>query len=202
MTYWPISSPSVFAATKNTNLERTPVSHDGTNEAAQSGRGGASDAGSTDAGDEDMSTEEPEELKEDEKKQEKSQTDALEQLVEDDVHGKIVAIPVTGSGQLFATLTRTTLTVWQTKVCLIRSCDWALLTFTLAYCHLSFGSTIAAVAQDLRSQHRRSTSPRFPDLRRADYARFSDHVLACNRPLVPRIQDTVHRYTWHTFKEK
>ena len=44
MTYWPISSPSVFAATKNTNPERTPVSHDGTDEASQDGRDGVSEA--------------------------------------------------------------------------------------------------------------------------------------------------------------
>jgi hypothetical protein len=39
------------------------------------------------------------------------------QLVDDDIHGDIVAVRVTRSGHLFATLTRTTLTVWQTKAC-------------------------------------------------------------------------------------
>jgi hypothetical protein len=43
---------------------------------------------------------------------------ASSQLVDDDIHGDIVAVRVTRSGHLFATLTRTTLTVWQTKACL------------------------------------------------------------------------------------
>jgi hypothetical protein len=42
---------------------------------------------------------------------------ASSQLVDDDIHGDIVAVRVTRSGHLFATLTRTTLTVWQTKAC-------------------------------------------------------------------------------------
>ncbi|KAL1604538.1 WD40 repeat protein [Nothophoma quercina] len=115
MTYWPISSPSVFAATKNTNLERTPISHDGTGEAAQSERDGTSEADSTNKDEDETSTEGSEELRKEGKEQEKLQADVLEQLAEDDVHGEIVAIRVTRSGQLFATLTRTTLTVWQTK---------------------------------------------------------------------------------------
>ena len=119
MTYWPISSPSVFAATKNTNLERTPISHDGTGEAAQSERDGTSEADSTIKDEDETSTEGSEELRKEGKEQEKLQADVLEQLAEDDVHGEIVAIRVTRSGQLFATLTRTTLTVWQTKVCFI-----------------------------------------------------------------------------------
>ncbi|KAJ4367434.1 WD40 repeat protein [Neocucurbitaria cava] len=102
MTYWPISSPSVFAATKHTNPERTHVSHDGVERKQQSqvedetptqGRSGV---------------------------QEKNgirlqQQSASEQSAEDDIHGKMIAIRVTRSGQMFATLTHSTLTIWQTK---------------------------------------------------------------------------------------
>jgi hypothetical protein len=122
MTYWPISSPSVFAATKNTNLEHTPVSHDGTDEASQDGQDGASEAEteSTIETDDTESTEGEEEVKEEGKEEGKEQkarqTSNLDQFAEDDVHGEIIAIQVTRSGQLFATLTRTTLTIWQTKV--------------------------------------------------------------------------------------
>jgi hypothetical protein len=116
MTYWPISSPSVFAATKNTSIERTPISHDGTDQASQGARDGASEAESTPETDDSTSAEESDELKEEEKEQRKTQTDTPDQFAEDDVHGEIIAIRVTRSGQLFATLTRTTLTIWQTKV--------------------------------------------------------------------------------------
>jgi hypothetical protein len=40
------------------------------------------------------------------------------QLIDDDIHGEIIAIRVTRSGHMFATLTRSTLTIWQTKACL------------------------------------------------------------------------------------
>jgi hypothetical protein len=38
-----------------------------------------------------------------------------EHVAEDDITGDIVAIKVTRSGHLFATITRSTLTIWQTK---------------------------------------------------------------------------------------
>lgn len=116
MTYWPISSPSVFAATKNTNLERTPVSHDGTDEASQSGRDSATEAESADETDNDASENGLEQVKEEGDEQKSAQTNNLLRFAEDDVHGEIIAIRVARSGQLFATLTRTTLTIWQTKV--------------------------------------------------------------------------------------
>ena len=116
MTYWPISSPSVFAATKNTNLERTPVTHDGTDRASRSGRDGASEAESTDETDDDTSKTDSDKVKEEKTEQRARQTNGPEQVAEEDVHGEIIAIRVTRSGQLFATLTQTTLTIWQTKV--------------------------------------------------------------------------------------
>lgn len=202
MTYWPISSPSVFAATKNTSIGRTPISHDGTDHASQSGRDGASEAGSTNETDDNTSTEESEELKEEEKEQRKTQTDTPDQFAEDDVHGEIVAIRVTRSGQLFATLTRTTLTIWQAKVRSLCSCKQTLLTYNLAYRHSSFSPTLAAVAKNLWSQYGHPTSPRLSNLRRSDHAWLSDHVLSCNRSLIPRIQNTIHGYTWNAFEER
>lgn len=120
MTYWPISSPSVFAATKNTNLERIPVSHDGTGQESQSEEDGAYKAGVTNEINDDILENGIERLKEEERGQRGQEEQKLsinDQLAEDDVHGNIVAIRVTRSGQLFATITRTTLTIWQTKVC-------------------------------------------------------------------------------------
>jgi len=112
MTYWPISSPSVFAATKSANVER---SHDGTDQALQNGQDDASEVESTDGTDDDTSATDSEVSTSRGTKQEAQQTGIPGQFAEEDVHGEIIAIRVTRSGQLFATLTQSTLTIWQTK---------------------------------------------------------------------------------------
>lgn len=159
MTYWPISSPSVFAATKNTNLERTPISHDGIDQASQSTRDGASEAENTTDTEEDKSERGLEEVKGEGKEQTKLQASVPDQFVEDDVHGEIVAIRVARSGQLFASLTRTTLTIWQTKVGPVSICEKTPLIHCAAHCHPSLGSSLAAIVEDLRSEHRHLASP-------------------------------------------
>jgi hypothetical protein len=203
MTYWPISSPSVFAATKNTNLARTPVSHDGTDEASQDGRDGASEAEteSTNETDDTESTEGEEEVKEEGKEQKARQTNSLDQFAEDDVHGEIIAIRVTRSGQLFATLTRTTLTIWQTKVRQLLLCRQMSLIKSTANGHTSFSAAVSTVIENLWPKYRRPPPTRLSDFCSPDYSRFPHHVLPCDRPLVPRLQDTIHRHTWNTFTE-
>lgn len=127
MTYWPISSPSVFAATKSANVER---SHDGTDQALQNGQDDASEVESTDGTDDDTSATDSEVSTSRGTKQEAQQTGIPGQFAEEDVHGEIIAIRVTRSGQLFATLTQSTLTIWQTKVCLFSAKIRNLLTTT------------------------------------------------------------------------
>ena len=103
MTYWPISSPSVFAATKQSTTQQgtTRVSHDGTAPAA---------AAAPAAPDEDDS----------------DGHSLAHHGQEDDMAGEVlrgervaagdeVAMEVTRSGHMFATITRSTLTIWQTK---------------------------------------------------------------------------------------
>ncbi|KAG9186976.1 hypothetical protein G6011_10084 [Alternaria panax] len=104
MTYWPISSPSVFAATKRTDLGRAHTSHDGIDH-PQSGE---------QCDDKELRTRSEDGTC----AQTKSGVEARNGAsIEDDIHGAIIAIRVTRSGHMFATLTRTTLTVWQTKAC-------------------------------------------------------------------------------------
>lgn len=157
MTYWPISSPSVFAATKSTNLERTPVSHDGADEASQNGRDGASEAEteSTNGIDDKELTGRKEGLEEELQEREARRTSSSAQFAEDDVHGEIVAIRVTRSGQLFATLTRTTLTIWQTKVGQNLFCCQTSLMNTQAYSHTSLSTAVPTVVEDLWPKRRR-----------------------------------------------
>ncbi|KAL1607671.1 WD40 repeat protein [Paraconiothyrium brasiliense] len=99
MTYWPISTPSVFAATKETRAQATPVSHDGADDATDS-----SIADSEEQTESEIS--------------EKSETgngveerDAVAQLyshrakegqhvAEDDITGEILAIKITRSGHI------------------------------------------------------------------------------------------------------
>jgi hypothetical protein len=92
MTYWPISSPSVFAATKQSTTQQgtTRVSHDGTAPAA---------AAAPAAPDEDDS----------------DGHSLAHHGQEDDMAGEVLAMEVTRSGHMFATITRSTLTIWQTK---------------------------------------------------------------------------------------
>jgi hypothetical protein len=99
MTYWPISSPSVFAATKNTRNEGTQTSHDGVESSThvQHGDDERKEGGIS-------------------RKDDEAPTEQL--MAEDDVSGEILAIKVTRSGHMFATITTSTLTIWQTKACL------------------------------------------------------------------------------------
>ena len=115
MTYWPISSPSVFAATKHTKPERTQLSHDGTERARPEDHQGTSDDGSQAPTDDETSTHEDAELNENDGTS-PPQPRTPEPLAEDDVHGEIIAVKATRSGHMFATLTRSTFTIWQTKV--------------------------------------------------------------------------------------
>ncbi|KAH7095982.1 RIC1-domain-containing protein [Paraphoma chrysanthemicola] len=107
MTYWPISSPSVYAATKHTNPDRTRVSNDGVANGQAEARHGASEGDSQLETADEASTQGEGVAKEEGK--------LRQQAVEDDIHGEIIAVRVTRSGHTFATLTRTTLTIWQTK---------------------------------------------------------------------------------------
>ncbi|KAF1941794.1 RIC1-domain-containing protein [Clathrospora elynae] len=114
MTYWPISSPSVFAATKHTDPGRTHVSHDGAEQKQAGERHGESNKGEQAQTDDETYTQATSgvEKKDGTQLPHRSASDAS---VEDDIHGEIIAVRVTRSGHLLATLTRTTLTIWQTK---------------------------------------------------------------------------------------
>lgn len=116
MTYWPISSPSVFAATKRTDLGRSLVSNDGVEDKQSGDRRAGSSPGSDSQSEENRDANNASVVEEKGDGQPSHTTAPDQQRVEDDIHGTILAVRLTRSGQLFATLTRTTLTVWQTKV--------------------------------------------------------------------------------------
>lgn len=116
MTYWPISSPSVFAVTKETRAKTAHTSSDGTEPGTQrDGSAERSTAGSDDRSQSELSEGE---LGAGEGGTETVKEPGTEQLAEDDISGEMRAIEVTRSGHMFATITRSTLTIWQTKVCL------------------------------------------------------------------------------------
>ncbi|CAI6246346.1 unnamed protein product [Periconia digitata] len=108
MTYWPISSPSVFAATKDTQAARVHTSHDGLSAPNTSEHPNPDEASEHDTPDRNAA----DNLQE---SGVQAMQDTQRQIAEDDVSGDIVAIRVTRSGSMFATITRSTLTIWQTK---------------------------------------------------------------------------------------
>jgi len=122
MTYWPISSPSVFAATKDTRTKTTHTSDDGT----ESGTKRDDDTESSVADSEDRTESEVSDKELVVEEGEPEDRPGNERLAEDDVSGEIRAIEVTRSGHMFATITRSTLTIWQTKVRSCSGCDHAI----------------------------------------------------------------------------
>ena len=183
MTYWPISSPSVFAATKHTNPERTRVSNDGVEEGARHDAPNDSPRPT----DKDAAVTQREGTVKEEEPVSSPPPRASDQLPEDDIHGEIIAIRVTRSGHMFATLTQSTLTIWQTKARLHLCAVGRLLMRYIAHGCSGFRLALQAVAQNIRPQYRHSSSPRFPNLRGADNARLSHHLFPCDRPLFSRI---------------
>ncbi|KAF2182184.1 RIC1-domain-containing protein [Zopfia rhizophila CBS 207.26] len=119
MTYWPISSPSVYAATKRTLPQRVETSHDGELPSSEEAHREDNNESSTQSSIADLE----EQTEGDEKQQAEEEADKgtlrhrhTEQLEsESDVSGKIIGLKVTRSGHMFATITRSTLTIWQTK---------------------------------------------------------------------------------------
>lgn len=152
MTYWPISSPSVFAATKRTDLGRPHVSNDGL-ERKQSGDQHAEPDSGAESHPKERNVTNNTSGVEEKEDGELSRQAAPSLPVKDDIHGAIVAIRVTRSGHLFATLTKTTLTVWQTKVPCARLFGRPSLIHPTAYRCFGFCVTLRTIRQNTRPQH-------------------------------------------------
>ena len=149
MTYWPISSPSVYAATKHSDLGRAHTSHDGVEHKRPNEKHDESN-GDRQAQTEDETSPQGESGLEEKDGAQLLQTSAPNGLIEDDIHGEIIAVRVTRSGHMFATLTRTTLTIWQTKARYFASPKDPVLIRYIAYCCISFRTAFRAVRQDIR----------------------------------------------------
>ncbi|KAF2735488.1 RIC1-domain-containing protein [Polyplosphaeria fusca] len=124
MTYWPLSSPSVLAATKRTLPDRLQTSHDGAplDDSHTEGTHGADDGSTSSfatdsegrAADDTIGNRQEPEV-EPARSPHSARQPQPAQVSEDDISGEIVGIKVTRSGHMFATITRSTLTVWQAK---------------------------------------------------------------------------------------
>jgi hypothetical protein len=195
MTYWPISSPSVFAATKDTRTETTHTSDDG----AESGTKRDDDTESSVADSEDRTESEVSEGELGVAEGEAVDKPGTEHVAEDDISGEIRAIEVTRSGHMFATITRSTLTIWQTKVRLDSQCECPraqILTHYLAHRHPSIRSPLKPVLTNLWSQCEYSPPTRLANLCGPNCSRLLNHVLPRNRPHVTRLQDPPCAYGW------
>jgi hypothetical protein len=149
MTYWPISSPSVFAATKHTDPRRPQVSHDGVEHKQPREKHDESNGGSHTQTEDEAYTQGKSGVEEKDGEH-LSQRSAPDASIEEDIHGEIIAIRVTRSGQMFATLTRTTLTIWQTKACLSTCPMDPILISCIAYGYISFSIAFGTVNQNIR----------------------------------------------------
>lgn len=158
MTYWPISSPSVFAATKRTDLGRSRVSSDGVERKQLGDQDAGPDNGSAAHSEKEKAAKETRGVEENGNDQ-LSRAAARGQQVEDDIHGTIVAVRVTRNGHLFATLTRTTLTVWQTKVSIDRVLGRHVLIDDAAYCCFGLRTPLRTIRQNIWPEYRCPSSP-------------------------------------------
>ncbi|KAF2813390.1 RIC1-domain-containing protein [Mytilinidion resinicola] len=129
MTYWPISAPSVYAASKHQVPEECiTTSDDGVTDRA--GRPSPRTPRHGPAEDKDAQSEKTEDSAEyfnsgkqrdprigdgEKSQQSDSRRPPKEWIPEEDLSGEIIGIRVTRSGHMFATITRSTLTIWQTK---------------------------------------------------------------------------------------
>ena len=132
MTYWPISAPSVYAASKQKLPEACIApSDDGvrrpgqlqTHPGASYGDAQDEDPESTESSADPVTEDEDEDAgqrqrrtDDDEKKSTETKDVPKEASSEEDISGEIIGIRVTRSGHMFATITHSTLTIWQTKV--------------------------------------------------------------------------------------
>jgi hypothetical protein len=192
MTYWPISSPSVFATSKHTPHDRTHVSHDGVEDDASNGTSQSQVEAETAVRDG--------RVKDEEQAPPQAQP-ASNSVIEDNIHGQVIAIRVTRSGHMFATLTRSTLTIWQTKAGLQFCATGLLLIRYVADRCAGLCLTLGAVGQDVWSQYRHSPAPRLPDFCSADNARLLDYLLPSDRSFFPRIPNTFCKHTWRPLQE-
>lgn len=158
MTYWPISSPSVFAAAKHTLPEHTQTSHDGAEPASGGRKDGAAADDSTASsiadseeqseGD-DPSTQGKHGVDEKAPAQRATPPRGIEQLSEDDVSGEIIGIKVTRSGHMFATITWSTLTIWQTKARHCSSSPAQSANLLAAHSDPGLGASLSAFYKDI-----------------------------------------------------
>lgn len=131
--YWPIAAPRIYAATKHgQDDELQSTSHDGTTTPTQRNKSLEKEFNRDSALAEDETDDEEARVNgsnQEEPARRKSEVAAGKEAVEHngthseeaekDAGGRIVGIAVARTGQMFITITSSTLTVWQTKVSLV-----------------------------------------------------------------------------------
>ncbi|KAF2762031.1 RIC1-domain-containing protein [Pseudovirgaria hyperparasitica] len=122
MTYWPISAPSVYAASKQQLSKRNiRTSYDGLEEHSSTGRTNRLSTQHEDASEKESSVEETNVSSvniDATKASEPSVHPGPERSPvngEPDIAGEIIGLRVTRNGHIFSTITDSTLTIWQTK---------------------------------------------------------------------------------------
>jgi hypothetical protein len=118
--------------------------------------------------------------------------DKLEDFVAQPEGEHIISLKISRSGHLFAVITSTSLTIWQTKVRnYILSSSYC--SFSIAYCHIICRGTFCFIASYIWPQRLLTCSTRLGHFRRTNDQRLPHHLLLSIRSQYPRIQTTFPR---------
>ena len=100
----------------------------------------------------------------------------------------LLSLKISRTGHLFAVITSTSLTIWQTKVCSCKPLTSTLLMILIANRHIGSGDSFQEVSEYLRSQCFPSRSPRLCDIRCSDNFWILNHLHTSHGSGRPSIQ--------------
>lgn len=183
--YWPIGAPRLYAAThlppnhpKSAEPASVRVSDD--DASGETVSNGVSPAPLTSAVTADSAASEINNGAEKKVKASSSSAAVEEDISRESIlAGDIVGVRLSRSGHLFVTITKSSLTVWQTKVCLLANIQFLLPPLThhsLAHCDPYVGDPITKLIKELRRKCRRFASSRYRHRGCPNYPWIPDHL--------------------------
>lgn len=211
--YWPIGAPRIYAASKHELLPKhSTTSDDGLGEKPQTQEEASSAKNGTATQDQDGDSEIGSDDRPNGNSQHSSQSGAdsqsrakkvksngeTKQGTADDAGGEIVGLKVTRSGHMFATITRSTLTVWQTKVDTYHIIHGTCSDSSLAYSSSCICAPLTKFTEDLWTKYRGATPSRLSHYCYPNLSGLPDHLLFSDRPQCPSVQNHLCRPFWWT----
>jgi hypothetical protein len=183
--YWPVGAPKIYAAS-NHELARAAKHDDKSDDPSDASEsavlpvdGADDDGGGTENGNASTKKSDARSSKKSRRSDASAKSVDLLALKRDEhIGGEIVGVRLGRNGYLFATITRCTLTIWQTKVSV--TVLFQALT-RIAHDRRGIGLAVGILHQIVRRQLRRVTSAGWIYRRGPNNARIPDHLLARDR---------------------